>query len=73
MSFNRMEAAGVPSLFAARFEPSSDLAEELGVDLSAQGAGFLNSGTFLFATKKSRYLIPAGYQSTWSTLATPGR
>ena len=70
MSFNRMEAAGVPSLFAARLEPSAELAEELGVERSG---GFLNSGTFLIASKKSRYVFPAGYQSTWSTLATPGR
>jgi hypothetical protein len=73
LSFNRMEVDGSPSLFAARLEPSAELAEELGVDLAAQGGGFFNSGTFLFATKKSRYVLPAGYQSTWSTLATPGR
>jgi hypothetical protein len=69
MSFSRMEVAGVPSLFAARLEPSAELAAELGVERP----GYLNSGTFLFASKKNRYLLPAGTQSTWSTLATPGR
>ena len=70
MSFNRMEVNGAPSLFAARFEPSVELAEELGIERSAN---YLNSGTLLFASKNARYLLPAGYQSTWSTLATPGR
>jgi hypothetical protein len=73
MSFNRYEVKGAPSLFAARLEPSGELAEELGAELSVQGGGFLNSGTLLLPTKKSRAVLPAGYQSTWSTLATPGR
>jgi hypothetical protein len=73
MSFNRFEVKGSPSLFGARLDPSPELAEELGADVSVQGGGFLNSGTFLLPTKKSRYVLPAGYQSTWSTLATPGR
>jgi hypothetical protein len=79
MSFNRLEVMGNPSPFAARLDPSTELVEELGVDLSGspatQGGGvaFWNTGTFLFATNKSRYVLPAGYQSNWSTLATPGR
>jgi hypothetical protein len=75
MSFNRLEVLGTPSPFAARFDPSAELTQELGVDLSVQGGGvvFWNTGTFLLATKKNRVVLPAGYQSTWSTLATPGR
>ncbi len=79
MSFNRLEAMGFSSPFAARLDPSPELARELGVDLSVstslQGGGvaFWNTGTFLLATKKSRYVLPAGYQLTWLTLATPGR
>ena len=75
MSFNRLEVLGTPAPFAARFDPSAELTQELGVDLSVQGGGVVlwNTGTFLLATKKNRVVLPAGYQSTWSTLATPGR
>jgi len=71
MSFNRVEVAGVPAPFAARLDPSPELMQDLGVDLAPQSAGW-NNGTLLVATKKGRYLFPAGFQSKWSTLATPG-
>jgi hypothetical protein len=78
MSFNRLEVSGSPAPFAARLDPKPNVAEELGADLSAAATTFSggtswNTGTFLFITKNSRYVLPAGYQSTWSTLATPGR
>jgi hypothetical protein len=75
MSFNRLETKEGASAFAARSEGNPDLARQLGVSLSGEGGGlgYWDVGTFLFASNKSRYTVPAGYQSKWITLATRGR
>jgi hypothetical protein len=75
MSFNRLVLQEGSSPFAARFEGNVELAKELGANLfgQGQGMGFWDVGTFLFRTGKSRYVIPAGFESKWLTLATRGR
>jgi hypothetical protein len=72
MSFNRLDWQGGSSRFAARSEGNPGVARELGVDLEGQGSGMRHwdQGVFLFPTSKSRYVIPAGYESKWMTLAT---
>jgi len=75
MSFNRLERQNVSSPFAARMEPSAELARELGASLLVRESGlnFWDLGTFLFPSARSRHVLPAGFQSKWFTLATPSR
>jgi site-specific DNA recombinase len=42
-------------------------------DVRATGIWFWDVGTFLFPTPKSHYIVPAGFESKWFTLATGGR
>jgi hypothetical protein len=72
ISFNRVELNGVSSPFAARLEPNNDIAPGLRLDASsrARGLEFWDIGTFVFPGSKSRYVLPAGYESKWFTLAT---
>ncbi len=71
MSFNRLDWQGTSSPFGARSEAGEKLARDLGANLAGAGGGFRfwDVGTFLFPTTKSRYVIPAGFESKWMTLA----
>jgi hypothetical protein len=75
LSFNRLAIGDFASPFAARSEGNVELARELGATLVGQGRGlaFWDVGTFLFPTNRSRYVVPAGYESKWITLAIRGR
>jgi hypothetical protein len=75
LSFNRLEIQGVFSFFAARSEGNAELAKKLGANVFGPnpGLGYWNAGTFLFPTSKSRYVMPAGFESKWFTLATRPR
>jgi hypothetical protein len=75
LSFNRLEVQNISSPFAARFESDVELARALGANLVVRerGVAFWDVGFFLFPSHKSRYVLPAGYESKWMTLATPGR
>jgi len=71
IAFNRMEINGSLAPFAARHETDPKLVRELGASLTLRATGiwFWDVGTFLFPTSKSRLTIPAGFESTWFTLA----
>jgi len=73
MSFNRLVRGDVSSPFAARYDGSKELAQELGAELRSRGRGleFWDVGTFVFPSAKPTLVLPAGYESKWSTLATP--
>jgi len=75
LAFNRLEIEGVFSFFAARSDSNTELAKELGANIFglSGGLGYWDVGTFLFPTSKSRYVMPAGFESKWFTLATRGR
>ncbi len=75
MSFNRLDWQGASSRFAARSDGNPGVARELGVNLEGQGGGMRHwdQGVFLFPAAKNRYVIPAGYESKWMTLATRSR
>ncbi len=75
ISFNRLDWQGAFAPFAAHSEGSAGLARELNANLSDPGGGFgfWNGGTFLFPTGKKDYIIPAGFQSKWITLAVQFR
>ncbi len=75
MSFNRLDWQGASSRFAARSDGNPDLARNLGVNLEGQGGGMRHwdQGVFLFPAAKSRYVVPAGFESKWMTLATRSR
>jgi hypothetical protein len=70
IAFNRVEAEGTQSPFAARSEPPVALARELDANLTVRDTGFRfwGVGTFLFPTGKSGTVIPAGFESKWFTL-----
>ena len=71
IAFNRMEIEGVLLPFAARHETDPKLTRELGASLTLRATGiwFWDVGTFLFPTSKPRLTLPAGFESTWFTLA----
>jgi hypothetical protein len=71
MSFNRLDWQGTSSPFGARSEAGEKLARDLGVNLAGPGGGFRfwDVGTFVFPTTKNRYVMPAGFESKWMTLA----
>ena len=76
MSFNRLDTGGASQRFSARSEPNEDLVARLGANPGVQGGGgfrYWGVGVFLFPTAKERWLIPAGFQTKWFTLATRGR
>jgi hypothetical protein len=75
MSFNRLARGDVSSPFAAKYDSDQELARELGAELRsrARGLEFWDVGTFLFPSSKPTYVLPAGYESKWATLATPAR
>ena len=75
LSFNRLELTGISSPFAARFDRDVELANQLGANLTRRGRGVesWDVGNFLFPTSKKRFVLPAGYESQWFTLATPAR
>jgi len=75
LSFNRLAQGDVSSPFAAKYDSNKGLAQELGATLRSRSRGleYWDVGTFLFPTVKPRYVIPAGYESKWETLATPSR
>jgi len=75
LSFNRVEIQGAVSGFVARREPDLELAKSLGANLQLRDTGiwFWGVGTFLFPTSKPHYVMPAGFESKWFTLATGGR
>jgi hypothetical protein len=71
LSFNRLVEGDTRSPFAARYDGAAQLATQLGTSLRTRGRGleFWNVGTFLFPTAKPRYVMPAGFEATWETLA----
>jgi hypothetical protein len=75
ISFSRLELTGSSSPFAARLDRDTELATRLGANLLGRrrGIDFWDVGNFLFPTSKTRYVLPAGYESRWYTLATPAR
>ena len=75
ISFNRLELTGISSPFAARLDRDDELAKQLGANMERRGRGVesWDVGNFVFATSKKRYVLPAGYESQWFTLATPAR
>jgi hypothetical protein len=74
-AFNRVEVQGAVSAFVARSEPDMELAKSLNANLQLRDTGiwFWGVGTFLFPTSKPHYVIPAGFESKWFTLATGAR
>ena len=72
ISYNRVELNGVSSPFAARLESNNQPTAGLGFEARprARGLEFWDLGTFVFPSSKSRYVLPAGYESKWFTLAT---
>jgi len=75
ISFNRLELTGISSPFAARLDRDDELAKQLGANVAPRGRGLesWDVGNFVFVTGKKRYVMPAGYESQWFTLATPPR
>ena len=75
MSFNRLVRGEVSSPFAAKYDSNAELAHRLGAELRsrARGLEFWDVGTFLFPSSKPNFVLPAGYESKWATLATPSR
>jgi len=75
ISFNRVEAHGTVSGFVARSDADPELAKSLGANLEVRDSGiwYWGVGTFLFPTSKAHYVIPAGFESKWFTLATGAR
>ena len=72
MAFNRVDVNGMLSPFGAHSEPDPPLAKDLSAntEIRANGIWFWDVGTFLFPTSKPRYVMPAGYETKWFTLAT---
>jgi len=70
IAFNRVEWQGAVSPFAARSEPDPVLVKELDANLALRETGFRfwGVGTFLWRTRKSSTVIPAGFESNWFTL-----
>jgi hypothetical protein len=75
LAFNRVDVQGSVSAFVARSEADPELAKELGASLALRDTGiwYWGVGTFLFPSSKLHYVVPAGYESKWFTLATGGR
>jgi hypothetical protein len=75
MSFNRLVRGEVSSPFAAKYDANAELVKELGAEIRTGGRGleFWDVGTFLFPSAKPSFVLPAGYESKWDTLATPSR
>jgi hypothetical protein len=75
ISFNRLVRGDISSPFAAKYDGSENLARDLGAELRLPGRGleFWDVGTFLFPSNKPKYVLPAGWESKWETLATPSR
>jgi len=75
ISFNRLVRGDISSPFAAKYDSSEKLAKDLGAELHlpSRGLEFWDVGTFLFPSSKPTYVLPAGYQTKWDTLATPSR
>ncbi len=75
MSFNRLVRGDVSSPFAAKYDSNPAVAHQLGAELRsrARGLEFWDVGTFLFPSSKPTFVLPAGYESKWATLATPSR
>lgn len=75
ISFNRLVIQDTTAPFAARSERKPELEKELGANrlVQGRGLGFWGVGTFLFPTAKSHYVMPAGYETKWITLAIRGR
>lgn len=74
VAFNRVEIGGVVAPFLARSEPSPDLVKDLSanIELRATGFWYWDVGTFLFPTTKPHFVVPAGFESKWFTLAVGG-
>jgi hypothetical protein len=74
MSFSRVEWDGFVAAFAAQSRPSAKVARQVGM-MEEEGGGlrYWNSGVFVFATRKAREVVPAGFRSRWTTLAARGR
>jgi hypothetical protein len=75
ISFNRLVRGDISSPFAAKYDGSEKLARDLGAELRLPGHGleFWDVGTFLFPSRQPSYVLPAGWESKWDTLATPSR
>jgi hypothetical protein len=71
LSFNRLVEGEISSPFAAKYDTDPQLVRQLYANLRSYGRGveFWDVGTFLFPTPKPRYILPAGFQSKWETLA----
>jgi hypothetical protein len=72
MSFNRLDWGGASHRFAARLEPSAELVRQLGTNVLGRSGGGLRYwgvGVLLFPSGREKWVIPAGYQSKWTTLA----
>ncbi len=75
ISFNRLTRGDISSPFAAKYDGSEKLARDLGAQLHLRSRGleFWDVGTFLFPSNKPTFVLPAGWESKWATLATPSR
>jgi hypothetical protein len=75
IAFNSVDVQGVLSRLVVRNEANAELAKALGANLEMHETGiwFWGVGTFLLPTNKSTIVIPAGFESKWSTLATGAR
>jgi hypothetical protein len=75
ISFNRLTRGDISSPFAAKYDGGEKLAKDLGAELRlpSRGLEFWDVGTFLFPSSKPTYVLPAGWESKWDTLATPSR
>jgi len=75
ISFNRLVRGDISSPFAAQYDGSEKLARDLGAELRlpSRGLEFWDVGTFLFPSSKPVYVLPAGWESKWDTLAPPSR
>ncbi len=75
ISYNRLVRGDISSPFAAKYDGSMELGKQLGAALHSRSRGleFWDVGTFLFPSNKPTFVLPAGYETKWYTLATPTR
>jgi hypothetical protein len=71
LSFNRLVEGATSAPFAAKHDTDPTLVRRLSANLRSYGRGleFWDVGTFLIPTPKPHYILSAGFQSKWETLA----
>ena len=71
MSFSRVQWNGLVAPFAARSQPDPDVLRQVGLtEDEGGGLHFWNSGLFVFPTRQAQQILPEGFKSSWTTLAT---